>query len=172
MSYDFHDYWPYWPFTGYNAPLYKKEIEDGYFATLNTNWSVLNWQSLGMSKDKIMVGIPTYTHTYTLQDATKHAVFDPAVSSTDWTYPQVCDLLRNSSTGMIFDDEAKVPYCFNDMIWVSYENEESVTYKANWIKDNGFGGAMTFDLNTDDYEYKCTNRTRFILHSIIHSILP
>lgn len=59
--------------------------------------------------------------------------------------------------------------------WLSYENEQSIGCKANYIKANGFGGAMIFSLNTDDYRGSCDNenkvRTRFPLVQTVHSIL-
>jgi len=65
MAYDYHFYVGYLPMTGFNAPLYKEADDSGYFATLNTNWSAHYWQSKGMPKEKIVVGLPTYGHSFT-----------------------------------------------------------------------------------------------------------
>lgn len=65
MTYDYHFYVWYFPMTGFNSPLYKQADENGYFATLNTNWTVSYWESKGMPKEKIVVGLPTYGHSFT-----------------------------------------------------------------------------------------------------------
>ncbi len=172
MTYDFHVYSKYWPFTGFNAPLYGRRLEKSYFTFLNTNFSANHWVALGMSKDKIMVGIPTYGHSFQLANTT-HTGPDSAVVAQmgDLTYTQICQLLSNTSTNKLFDNESKVPYLFNGDLWVSYDDTQSVSIKAQWIRDNQFAGAMTFDLNADDYQLKCDNNTKFILHSSIYYIL-
>jgi chitinase len=65
MAYDYHFYVNYLPMTGFNAPLYKQADDNRYFATLNTNWTVSYWQRKGMPKEKIIVGLPTYGHSFT-----------------------------------------------------------------------------------------------------------
>lgn len=64
MSYDYHFYTTMTPYTGINSPLYSNPSQIGYFSTLSTNYSANYWHSLGMDKKKIIVGLPTYGHTY------------------------------------------------------------------------------------------------------------
>lgn len=65
MAYDYHMYQSYLPLTGANAPLYERRTELGYFATLNVNWSATYWLYKGMPANKIIIGIPTYGHSFT-----------------------------------------------------------------------------------------------------------
>lgn len=65
MCYDFHAYVWYLPFTGPNAALYAGAKDIGYEATLNTNYTVHYWIDRGMPKNKIMVGMPIYGHSWT-----------------------------------------------------------------------------------------------------------
>ena len=39
--------------------------------------------------------------------------------------------------------------------WVSYDDIEMVGRKADFINDNGFGGAMIWDLASDDFNNLC-----------------
>lgn len=64
MAYDYHYWTAYLPFTGPNAPIYAAANDYNYFATLNANWSVHKWVDEGMPKEKIILGVPTYAHTY------------------------------------------------------------------------------------------------------------
>lgn len=64
MSYDYHFYTKFTPFTGLNAPLYAVPNEVGYFSQLNINYSANYWNLKGMAKDKIIIGLPTYGHSF------------------------------------------------------------------------------------------------------------
>lgn len=64
MTYDFHFYTKTTPFTGFNSPLYAADSEKEYLRTLNINFSAYNWNASGLAKEKIVVGLPTYGHTF------------------------------------------------------------------------------------------------------------
>ncbi|KAG8179957.1 hypothetical protein JTE90_015406 [Oedothorax gibbosus] len=169
MTYDFHDFHWYTPVTGSNSPLFKRSVQKGYFATLNTAWAANYWFKQGMPKNKIMVGIPTYGHSYKLISPIFHGVNAPAAGMNgDVTFTQVCKTLKAGGT-RVFDNESKVPYAYHGYDWMSYEDSESMHAKANWIKSQGFGGAMTFDLNSDDWQSVC-DKIPFLLHRILHQV--
>lgn len=65
MAYDYHMYQSYLPLTGANAPLYERQAEKGYFTTLNLNWTATYWLYKGMPAAKIIIGVPTYGHSFT-----------------------------------------------------------------------------------------------------------
>ncbi|XP_054719499.1 acidic mammalian chitinase-like [Uloborus diversus] len=172
MTYDFHDYFWYTPFTGHNSPLFNRSVEQAYFSTLNTAWSSYYWNMMGMPKSKIMVGIPTYGHTYKLLDPSINYVDAPATAmgiyGGDITFTEVCKFLA-SGARRVFDSESEVPYAFKGFDWISYEDQASILRKAKWIKSQGFGGAMTYDLNSDDFSLICDNAS-FPLHRIIYDV--
>lgn len=64
MTYDFHAYSWWTPFTGLNAPLFRRSGDAPYLAELNINGSAFYWHSRGMDKSKIVVGLPTYGHSF------------------------------------------------------------------------------------------------------------
>lgn len=64
MAYDYHMYQAYLPLTGANSPLYVRQEEKGYFTTLNVNWTASYWLFKGMPASKIIIGIPTYGHSF------------------------------------------------------------------------------------------------------------
>ncbi len=170
MTYDYHLFKYYWPFAGHNSPLYKRLMELGFFSTMNIEWSANYWNELGAHKSKIMVGIPTYARSFRL--AFNWLTIPGTLSFGDFgdmTYSQVCQFLQTNGTKVVFDPEARVPYAYRDYTWISYENEFSATEKVLWIKNNGFGGVMTFSLNTDDYSYQCNKDKLFPIHSVIKS---
>lgn len=78
MSYDFHYYSSQTPWTGLNSPLYKKHGEGSVFAMMNINYSVNYWETRGLDRRKIVVGLPTYGHTFKLVNPFNTKVGAPA----------------------------------------------------------------------------------------------
>lgn len=64
MTYDYHFYSRGSPFTGLNAPLYRRSEEHSIFATLNINYTANYWHLHGLDKSKIVIGLPTYGHSF------------------------------------------------------------------------------------------------------------
>lgn len=162
MTYDFHYYTKYTPFTGLNSPLYQHSTEQLYLATLNINYTVHMYLDKGLDRNKIVVGIPTYGHTFTLVNVNNHRVSSPAsgfgsLGSLGFVnYPDLCTFVSNTSNVHITEDnEAKVPYLYSNKEWVSYEGTQSVMEKAKFIVENQLGGAMIYSLNADDYSGAC-----------------
>ena len=58
-----------------------------------------------------------------------------------------------------------------DLLWSSFDDAKSVYLKAKFIRDEGYGGSMFFDLNSDDFTFKCSLNKRFVLQSIISDVL-
>ena len=64
MGYDFHSFKWYLPLTGHNSPLYPRADEWSMFSTVNLNWTAFYWIQLGMPREKLVIGLPTYGQTY------------------------------------------------------------------------------------------------------------
>nr|QNM38152.1 chitinase 2 [Sogatella furcifera] len=163
MAYDFHYFTSYLPLTGPNAPLYQASFEQGIFTTLNTNWSAHYWLSKGMPLEKLVVGVPTYGHSFTLLNEHNTGWDAPATGIGSEglegfvVYPDICRFLKRENSRFVFDSEFKVPYTYNGKEWISYDNEQSLGYKADYIKSKGFGGVMVWSLNVDDFRASCGN---------------
>jgi len=185
MTYDFHFYTKAAPFTGINAPLYARNKEHSILATLNINYTLNYWYKNGLDKNKIIVGLPTYGHTYRLVSPFNHEIDSPAkgfgiVGEAGFaTYSEICWFEQNNLyVNVKFDKETCSPFMYSGLEWISYENLESFECKTNFILDNNFGGAMIFSLNTDDftgkycYNHKTNkNNSTFPLVRKIRSIL-
>lgn len=64
MCYDYMMWTKLTPFTGFNAPLYKDGCDRGLFQTLNINYTAHMWISRGLDRNKMVIGLPTYGHSY------------------------------------------------------------------------------------------------------------
>uniref|UniRef100_A0A0N5ABV8 Glyco_18 domain-containing protein n=1 Tax=Syphacia muris TaxID=451379 RepID=A0A0N5ABV8_9BILA len=149
MNYDFHVYSKQLPFAALNAPLFKESFfEFGLSGRMNSDYSTKYWVQNGLSKRKILFGIPTYGRGFTLVSSKLHFVFAPAKGVSKLgdsvTYSQVSNMLSKS------------PYLYGkDKQWFSYEDRLSTFIKAKYAKSTGLAGIMIFDLNSDDFSGKC-----------------
>ncbi|KAH6923205.1 hypothetical protein HPB50_024868 [Hyalomma asiaticum] len=114
---------------------------------------------MGMPKTQIMVGIPTFGHSWVLQNPARWQVASMATGPGRRgggyvSFPEVCSLLQ-SGAKREYDNESKVPFLHKGKLWISYDDMDSVARKAAWIRSNGYGGTMTFSLGTDDWTGKC-----------------
>ncbi|XP_046144789.1 chitinase-3-like protein 2 isoform X2 [Osmia bicornis bicornis] len=176
MSYDYHFYVWYYPITDLNAPLYPRLAESGYLSTLNVNFSTQYWLSKGMPREKLIIGIPTYGHSYRLDNPLNRGLLAPANGFGKLgkmgfvSYYTVCQFLHDGAKS-VFDDESKVPYAYKDREWISYDDVTSVYYKAEWIRANNFGGAMILSLNVDDWNNTCKFNETFPLTRTVTKVL-
>ncbi|OWA49899.1 putative Acidic mammalian chitinase [Hypsibius exemplaris] len=170
MCYDYNVWQAYTPFTGHNSPLFRRPCQISIFGRLNTEWSANYWVSQGLPKAKLVVGIPMYPRGWKLLTACLHGYGAPS-TATDWqlqSYTAVRGWLADGAV-RVFDTYAKVPYAYKGTLWVSYEDEESIRGKTEWITINDFGGAMLYDLKSDDYAG--VYGPKFPLVSIVHEVL-
>lgn len=70
-------------------------------------------------------------------------------------YSDACWFLTSYKIKPIFDMEAKSPYAYKGTEWISFDDQQSLSYKTEYVKSNDFGGAMILSLNTDDHVGKC-----------------
>lgn len=109
------------------------------------------------------------------------------------TYPEVNWFIRhNIFVDLQFDETSCSPYVSGGNEWISFENTRSIEckvsllninyytiviiliikiiilFKSKYIKDNKFGGAMIYSLNSDDFQ---ANANTFPLTKIVKQIL-
>uniref|UniRef100_A0A8W7Q0X0 GH18 domain-containing protein n=1 Tax=Anopheles coluzzii TaxID=1518534 RepID=A0A8W7Q0X0_ANOCL len=153
---------------GLNAPLYRRANEQSLLGTLNINTSVHYWLSAGLDKSKLILGLPTYGHSFTLVNPFNTRIGAPASSYGRVgtfgfaSYSETCWFRRyNIYVHQVYDVESCSPYLYAGSEWISYEDERSLECKAKYIKAHGFGGAMIFSLNTDDFGSYCADNALY-----------
>lgn len=78
MTYDFNFYSKQTPWTGLNSPLYKRHSEGSVWAMMNINYSINYWEQRGLERSKIVIGLPTYAHTFKLVNPFNTKIHAPA----------------------------------------------------------------------------------------------
>ncbi|XP_078098073.1 acidic mammalian chitinase-like [Mustelus asterias] len=144
-------------FAGHNSPLYKGSVKHGQTIYFNVDYILKYWRDKGAPAEKLLVTFPTYGNSYTLKTS-KTGVGAPVSKGGEpgpysgrrgfMAYREVCTFLKNATKQMIEDQ--KVPYAVKGDQWVGYDDPESFKTKAEWLKENKFGGATLWALDLDD----------------------
>ncbi|EDW62154.2 chitinase-like protein 4 [Drosophila virilis] len=147
---------PYGPKVEYNSPLYgngSRSVERG----------VRHWVEQSKISEKLILGIPLFGRTFTLEDASKTAVGAPSKGpgrQHDFsrqegymTYAEFC--AQAVKWEKKYDKQAQVPYAYMDDQWITYENGHSISAKMHLAKEQRLGGAMMWSLDADDFHGLC-----------------
>lgn len=180
MSYDLHGSWE--RETGENSPLYPGSHDKGAARQLNMNWAAKYWESQGVPKQKLIIGMGMYGRSFTLTDPAHNTVGAPAQGPGQagqftreagfLSYYEICTKQESGQGVTRWDDEQKVPYYTSGRLWVGFDNEKSITEKVHWLKDSGYGGAMIWALDLDDFKQVCkSSRRPYPLLSTIYDLL-
>lgn len=63
-----------------------------------------------------------------------------------------------------WDDEIKVPYFVEQDQWVGFDDERAIRGKTRWLKEKGYGGAMVWTIDMDDFNgTSCMGNVRYPL---------
>ncbi|XP_030076726.1 acidic mammalian chitinase-like [Microcaecilia unicolor] len=156
MTYDFHGGWD--TFTGHNSPLHQGCADQGDFIYFNCEFAMKYWKDNGVPAEKLIMGFPTYGRTFRLTTSNTD-VGAPASGAGSsgpytreagfWAYYEICTFLTGATVNWIEDQ--KVPYAYKGSEWVGFDNAKSYEYKVEFLKANGFGGAMVWAIDLDDF---------------------
>ncbi len=153
MTYDFHGVWS--KAANFTAPLYRAK-DDPYPAN-NVDAAVRAYLKAGVPPHKITLGLPFYGRGWTTASADNHGLYQKfvrgEVNGKAFTYRNLVDnYIGKNDYVRLWDYGAKVPWLFNptDRVFITYEDPESIGYKAEYIAAKYLGGAMIWHLTSDD----------------------
>ena len=127
------------------------------------------WHSLGCPKHKLVVGMAFYGRSFTLGSPENNGLRAPVKQwdtngglpgkytneSSFLSYFEICMGLAEGNWTERYDSVGECPYAFKGNQWVGYENAHSLRVKADWLRNNSYGGAMVWALDLDDYRGSC-----------------
>lgn len=162
MTYDFHGDWE--KLVGHNSPLYPLNSALPHQKKLTVDYSVSEWIKMGASKENLVVGLPTYGRTYTLDNENLTDIDAPASKggkpgqytkeSGFLSFFEICEMLKNSAT-LVWDNEQMIPYAYKADQWVGFDDPRSFKMKVQWLKQNGLSGIMIWSIDMDDFTGSC-----------------
>ncbi|XP_055533958.1 acidic mammalian chitinase-like [Wyeomyia smithii] len=174
MTYDFNGAWD--AFTGHNAPLFSGPSETTNFQrTLNANHSVMYWLSEGAPSNKLILGIPLYGRTFTLQNPNNYLLRDTATGPGNaGSYTGVAGILSYFEICPFFarkwvrhwEDIQKAAFGVNGDQWVGYDDVKSTSIKCSYVNAHGLAGIMVWSIDRDDFHGYCGS-TNPILSTIV-----
>ncbi|KAK0055485.1 acidic mammalian chitinase [Biomphalaria pfeifferi] len=180
MSYNYHGQWE--KVTGHHSGLYphKNDPKNGEKAQLYQEWSIDYWLNVGISKDKLIVGLPTYGMTFTLADQSKHGIHAPSAGAGrmgDYTremgilsYYEICLNLKSQAWKSEWIEDQQVPFAYGGDQWAGYEDKKSIALKANNILNRDLAGAFVWSVEMDDFGDICGQGQYPLLSTIVEII--
>ncbi|MFY0583781.1 glycoside hydrolase family 18 protein [Cystobacter fuscus] len=163
MSYDYHG--AFESSTNFQSALNRVTGDPMASSGFYTDGSVAKMLELGVPANKIVVGVPFYGRGWGNVPSTNNGLFQSGtpVNGTwdDGTSGPtgVFDYkdIKNKYEGKngytkYFHAEAKEAYVYNPStkIWIAYDDAQSMSAKADYILSKGLGGAMAWELSSDD----------------------
>ncbi len=147
MTYDFHGSWT--PTTGHHTNLYPSGDPSGMSSVMG----VENHLEAGVPVEKLVLGVAFYARGWKGVETVNNGLFQPY--ETDIPNVSYSDLAANyiNKNGFIryWDNDAKAPYLWNEAerTFFTYDDEESLKYKTDYIKEQSLTGAMFWEHSHD-----------------------
>lgn len=184
MTYDYYGPWD--ATSGITSPLYNDPANPYGNSQFNINSTVTNYLNKGISPTKITIGEPFYGYGWKgcnagpnnnglYQSCTGEATGGSDGSTYDFAHMQNNGMLSADSTGKYtvagqgytryWNNVTQTPFLYNPStkIFITYDDEQSIHLKNEFIQSKGLRGAMFWELNAD------RNRT---LQSVVSNDLP
>ncbi|WP_137939484.1 endo alpha-1,4 polygalactosaminidase [Chitinivorax sp. B] len=159
MVYDLHGAWE--PMTNFHSALYPSATDPSpNKAALTVDGAAKIWLKAGFAPDQIVLGVPLFGRSWTALERSNNGVFQrasttpPAGTGEERGYRRYTDILAKLDSGEFtryWDDSAKQPWAYQPRSseFVAYEDLESLTHKADYVKANKLGGLMLWELSDD-----------------------
>ncbi len=155
MGYDFHGAWD--TTTNFNAPLYRTPT-DPADASLNIDAAVQAYLSGDVPAGKLVLGVPFYGHGWSGVSATGNGLYQSASGAALGTWEagsyDYKDIVANylHTYQQYWNADAHVPWLYDptSKIFISYDNPQSLTAKAAYVRDNGLAGVMIWEVSQGD----------------------
>lgn len=136
-------------YTGHHANLYYQNgVDDGPSAIR----TIRIFNEAGVPIEKMILGAAFYGRCWKSVDSKTDGIASKAETVGKFTYDYpvlVADFINKNQFKKYWDDCAKAPYLFNGKDFISYEDEKSLEYKCEYVKQNNLAGIMFWEYSID-----------------------
>ncbi len=156
MAYDYNGGWS--ERTGFNAPLYSDNGQP------SVDQSVQNYLAAGVPADKLVLGVPFYGRGWKGVPAENNGLYQPY---TELPNPDLGGYFSYRILAQIYErisdrywhDVAQVPWLYipETETMISYDDPQSLRLKAAYVKEQGLGGVMFWELSLDSEDSALLN---------------
>ena len=171
----FHYFGNWFQKTGGFAPLYPgkgEEVPDEKYLNVDHSWQHMKRRKAIPCKTVLVVAPKGCG--FTLKNATENGMGSPSIRSAIPTigaepkFNEICEIVQPRGEWVrVWDEERKVSYMHKGEEWVSYEDEQSVEAKVNYVNVEGLAGLAINNLAYDDFAGRCNSSSRFPLVRLV-----
>ncbi len=137
---------------GHNAPLFTNPRDPNH----NSDDAVVQeYIEAGVPPQKIVLGVPFYGHVWKVTSSEHHGLYEPGGQAKKRIWGSFKNIEQNllNKNGFVryWDSTSCVPYLFNkdEKIFITYDDEESLRDKCDYINARGLKGAMFWEYKSD-----------------------
>lgn len=148
MTYDFTGIWD--SKTGHHTNLAPYGDTDR-----STMTAVKQHIDAGVPPQKLVVGMAFYGKAWKNVNPENFGLFQAAVGWQNYSFRDIQTFIHDNNFEKKWDDSAQAPFLWNekDSIFITYENEESIKFKSDYIKKMELGGAMFWEYHEDTEDH-------------------
>ena len=120
-----------------------------------------HWLDQGCPREKLVLGIPTYGRSFSLSSdaiavgspASGPGTKGPFTNEPGFlAYYEICKQVNTNTLIPVTDPTGKMgPVAHGGGQWVGYDDPAMAAVKADYVVEMGLGGAMFWDLPSDDF---------------------
>lgn len=141
--------------TGHHTNLYTPT---GDLFRISTDTSVRLFEQAGVPRGKLVIGAAFYSRMWKNVPDINHGLHQmtsgPGGYGPEFTV-LAAEYINNNGYTRYWDNEAKAPYLFDGNTFITYDDEESIRYKCEYVRNEGLAGIMF-------WEYKCDTTLRLL----------
>jgi len=149
--------------TGHHTNLYEQSGEP---EGISSEKAVDMFVNAGVPIEKIVLGAAFYSRIWHGVENVGTGLGRKAetTGSHSVSYTELLEsYINKNGYTRYWDDKAKAPYLFNGETFISYDDEESMTCKAEFIKERGLAGIMFWEYSLD--------KSRTLLDSLYRTLV-
>jgi len=166
LTYDYHS--AHEPAVNHHSPLYRPDdwSEFDFRTDLNIDATIKFYLQNGASRNKLVLGIPTYGRSFTLANSDSYQIDSPATGPGDegvdtkeagyLAYYEICNKILDGGWDLETPYPGVMgPYAHKGNQWVGFDDVDMVVEKAFYVADEELGGIMFWTIDNDDFNESC-----------------
>lgn len=160
MTYDLRGDWH--PVTGHHTNLYNSDLDPAPPAErLSADTTVKVYRDrFGVPAEKLLLGAAFYGKGWRGAGPRQNGLFQPGQPLGEYAgnYHYLIERMQRGFTRH-WDESAQAPWLYHpgEQIFITYDDPQSLAAKAEYIKQNGLGGVMFWELTGDDEQSSLLN---------------
>jgi chitinase len=147
MTYDLYNGWS--TRAGHHANLFCSRSDPNGDSA---DKAVRLFVQAGAPASKLLLGAAFYGRGMSGVAAEEHGLMQPSTPGSNFTrtYDEILIALRDSPNWTRYwDEQAQAPFLYDGASFLSYEDEESLRSKAQYVREQGLGGAMFWEYSNN-----------------------